>query len=215
MNPNLKTWLVNARKNLVLEAKKLVSEQILEHYSSAVERYQLEGNSVLEAEAKALADLGDASLAAKKFEQSYLTYAEMAEFTKPRDRARQMGYWLPCLILSTGGLAVYFLNNIGRLNTQPMTIYGLVMGFYMTFNVFLARNGSLKHYVLIGWIIGGFFVPLMSYLMFRILETSAPEFAQFANYWILFNGILLIWTIAQFPKYISSWEKLSMLKGVL
>jgi hypothetical protein len=48
MNPDLKTWLETARKNLVPEAQKLVSEQILEYFLNAVDRYQLEGKTCLE-----------------------------------------------------------------------------------------------------------------------------------------------------------------------
>ena len=210
MNSNLNIWLDTAHKNLVPEAQRLISEQILEHFANAVERYQLEGKTVLEAEAKALADLGDASQAAKKFEQSYLTFAEMEEFAKPRDRARQMGYSLSFIVLLAGGLSSYFALQANSFN-WIISIFTLGIGFYSGLTVYVARHYSLKIYILYGWIAGASVVPLYAYFVFDQYQ-KLPIRLPFTNYVPLGLVFLTIWTIWQLPRCISSWRKLSMLK---
>ncbi len=213
MNPNLKTWLKTARANLVPEAQRLVSEQILEHFLNAVERYQLEGKSILEAEAKALADLGDSCLAAKKFEQSYLTYAELEECAKPRDKAVTNGYSLSLIALITGSLSIYFSLQANSFSWF-IGIFTIGVGLYTGLSAYVARHYSLKIYVLYGWIAGASVVPLYAYFVFEQYQ-KLPIRLPFTNYVPLGLVLLTIWTIWQLPRCISSWRKLSMLRGAL
>jgi hypothetical protein len=87
MNPDLKAWLETARKNLSPKARIRVREQILEHYNAALESYLQSGKTLESALALALADLGSAKDAAKKFEQVHLTNKEMTALLKAKTRA--------------------------------------------------------------------------------------------------------------------------------
>jgi hypothetical protein len=74
---NLETWLATATKNLAPKAVVKVREDISMHVETAVNRYQLERHSELEALELAVKDLGDAKVAARGFEKAYLTTADM------------------------------------------------------------------------------------------------------------------------------------------
>jgi hypothetical protein len=78
MNQNLQNWLETATQNLAPAAKARVCEQLLEHHAAALEQHQPKPN----AEALALADLGNAEDAAKKFEQAYLTAREWQQLAE-------------------------------------------------------------------------------------------------------------------------------------
>ncbi len=214
MNPDLKTWLETVKTNLVPEAQKLVTEQILEHYTSAVEQYLLEEKSVEEARAKAFADLGSVQVATKKYESAFLTTKELIAFTDPRDKAIRMGYSLAGLMLLAGFVNLYRTTNAVSASGIMNSGYILSFGFYFALNTIFARHCSLKHYILSVWIFSVLLVPIMTYFVLQMWK-SLPEVEQYSTYLILGLLILLIWTLIQFPKYISNWRKLSMLRETL
>ena len=74
--PDLAEWLVVATKDLSLTAKRRIRLEIKSHFADAVETYLAEGATEAQARVFALADLGDAQAAAKRFRRSHLTEAE-------------------------------------------------------------------------------------------------------------------------------------------
>jgi hypothetical protein len=77
---NLENWIKTATENLVPKAAVKVCEDISMHVETAVNRYQLEHHSELEALELAVNDLGDAKIAARGFEKTYLTLQEHEAF---------------------------------------------------------------------------------------------------------------------------------------
>jgi len=74
--PDLPEWLEVATKDLSITAKGRIRIEIKSHFADAVEAYLSEGATEAQARVFALADLGDAQAAAKRFRRSHLTEAE-------------------------------------------------------------------------------------------------------------------------------------------
>ena len=215
MTPELKIWLETAYKNLVPEARRLVKEQILDHYSNAVEQYTTEGKLLFEAEAKALIDLGDASKAALKFEQSYLTNEELVQFRKPRNIAKN-----GLLIWSMAILAIVFIGfNLFMYTLEPSIdfsrgIYILLMCVYFFIQAIAARSFSLQHFILVSGVMGIFNIITMASYVYSMLQELPATKPLTHSYLIVvvFSVLCIVW---QTPKAISSWRKLAVLKGTL
>jgi hypothetical protein len=76
---NLGQWLEIATYDLVAPAKERIRTEIEAHYAEAVADHMAhEGVSKADAETAALAELGDAPAAAKKFRKQYLTESEVS-----------------------------------------------------------------------------------------------------------------------------------------
>ena len=75
--PELADWLNIATKNLALPATERIGLEIISHFDDAVGFYQAEGMAEAEAQAKALADLGDPAAAAKRFRKEHLTEGDV------------------------------------------------------------------------------------------------------------------------------------------
>lgn len=73
---NLSEWLHVATKNLAPMAVWRISKDITSHYEEAVEGHVENGLPTSDAEAAALAELGDASAAARRFRRAHLTRRE-------------------------------------------------------------------------------------------------------------------------------------------
>jgi hypothetical protein len=149
MNPDLKAWLETARKNLSPKARIRVREQILEHYNAALESYLQSGKTLESALALALADLGSAKDAAKKFEQVHLTNKEMTALLKAKTRA-DMNILLIFGVLS-GVVALWNWFFLLKLSDEfSGNLFYAVLGSVQCLDgitrFYLARFGSLKQF---------------------------------------------------------------------
>jgi hypothetical protein len=73
---NLSEWLEIAPRDLVSSAQARIRAEIEAHYAEAVRAHMVQGLSEPDAQAQALADLGDARAAARRFRQEHLTTME-------------------------------------------------------------------------------------------------------------------------------------------
>jgi hypothetical protein len=83
---NFPEWLEAATWNLVPSAKTRVRPEIEGHYAEGVQYHLQNGLSDSAAQAAALADLGDAQAAAKRFGEEYLTTQEVNQLKALRAR---------------------------------------------------------------------------------------------------------------------------------
>ena len=70
---DLPEWLEIATKNLAVPAKERILAEIDEHYTETVTSHLAEGMSESDAKISALAELGDARKAAKRFRKIHMT----------------------------------------------------------------------------------------------------------------------------------------------
>lgn len=154
---NLETWIETATENLAPKAVEKVREDILMHIDNAVQRYQLERHSELEAFELAVRDLGDAKIAARGFEKAYLTVKELETFiTEKKGTSNQLWFgfiWFTFFIFSLyNNLKLY--NDLKSLQVQSIQISWSTTAFYciLAFNNILsgsiARNFSLHSYII-------------------------------------------------------------------
>ena len=73
---NLTEWLKIATKKLVSQARQRVWADVTLHYEEAVEGHLQSGSPIEAAQAAALAELGDARVAARRFRRTHLTETE-------------------------------------------------------------------------------------------------------------------------------------------
>jgi hypothetical protein len=73
---DLSEWLEIATKKLVVSAKERIWAEIEEHYTETVASHLAEGLSKADAVSLALAELGDAGKAAKRFHKLYITIGD-------------------------------------------------------------------------------------------------------------------------------------------
>lgn len=97
-------WLEDATADLASPARHRVCLEIKAHYAQAVEGRLNEGLPGTEAEAAALAELGDPNAAADQFRKRHLTVSEAARIERTLKNYRHLGYLLfsfvlPCLML--------------------------------------------------------------------------------------------------------------------
>jgi hypothetical protein len=79
---SLDEWLSAATEKLSAPAKERIKLEIEAHFQDAIEAYRTEGQGDSEARVHALADLGDAKAAAKKFRKRHLTETETTHLKK-------------------------------------------------------------------------------------------------------------------------------------
>ncbi len=204
MNQAITNWLEIAQANLAPRAKEIVQEQILEHWNSALEKYVLEGKSVLEAEALALADLGDARAAAKKFEKAYLTTRELEKLTAVKDSAANVGFALEIIL---GGFLLFL--QLFKMNHDFIFAMFPVLVIKVLSNLLdrsIARRTVLQDYILfqIKASLAVFFVVMLVFIL--------QQFQGFmVDYWdivLVFGTLIFIGTTG---KNIWAWRKLSSL----
>jgi len=101
---NLSEWLEIATENLAPSARERISADITSHYDQAVHGHEQNGLPRPAAEAAALAELGDAKAAARRFRRAHLTESEFRHVTElatyarnwttlPFELALGFGYW--------------------------------------------------------------------------------------------------------------------------
>ncbi len=86
----LSEWLEIATKKLAVPAKTRIRPEIEAHYADAVASHLANGSSVYAAWALALAELGDAKTAARRFRKSHLTEQEAERIKSSAHAARSI-----------------------------------------------------------------------------------------------------------------------------
>ncbi len=141
---NLETWLATATENLAPKAVVKVREDISMHVETAVNRYQLERHSELEALELAVKDLGDANISTRGFEKAYLTISELEGFSNDHKEAANS------IRSVTFGLILAVLLTVWDLKTpdaEHLAFFFLTMASFSFFSSVLARKYSLKLYI--------------------------------------------------------------------
>jgi hypothetical protein len=208
MNQDLETWLETARKNLAPRAKEIVREQITEHFAAALDQYLLEGKSLLEAQALALADLGSASVAAKKFEQAYLTNKQLKSLIAAKESSGRNV--LPILAVSVVMFSDWYRVFFVKFH-DPSGLYFLSPWFstllflLMVVQKIAANNFSLRNFVLLETVLTGLSVCLMTVLSYVNKDFFLGSHYNFVIVLLILAGIYTIFT------RVPSWRKLSSL----
>lgn len=70
---NFENWFENATKNIAKAERSKFRNELEAHVFDAINAHQQTGIAMLEAEEKALLELGDPKVAARGFEREYLT----------------------------------------------------------------------------------------------------------------------------------------------
>jgi hypothetical protein len=98
---NVSEWLEVATWNLVPSAQARIRAEIESHYAQALQSYRANESSDVAANTTALADLGDARAAARRFSRQYLTIGEARLVGRRIKAARSTGplSYLPWMIL--------------------------------------------------------------------------------------------------------------------
>jgi len=109
---NIATGEYSSRK-LVQPAQERIRQEIKIHFDDAVEAYCGRGLTEPQAKARALADLGDAYAAARRFRREHLTEHEANWFCKEvgadRPRKSERGFWVTCFFQGAACLLLVFL----------------------------------------------------------------------------------------------------------
>ena len=144
---NLSEWLHIATKKLAPAAKDRICADITSHYDEAVEEHIQSGLPMCAAQAAALAGLGDATTAARRFRQTHLTESEFRVVTtmsKPNrlNSPRQFSKMLFCF---SGGCALYAYKGF---NVMVSLVIALFIANHMVIFV-LARRKSPRGILLL------------------------------------------------------------------
>lgn len=94
----LRGWLESATMGLVAPAKQRIRTEIEAHYREAVAAHVAEGLSEPHAKIAAVAELGDAVAAWKRFRKSHLTAEDAKQAARYLKVARSV-WWLLCMYL--------------------------------------------------------------------------------------------------------------------
>ena len=146
-NPrNLDQWLQIATTELVVPAERRIWAEVTSHYEEAVEGHLQEGLPIALAQHAALAELGDAKAAGRRFRTSHLTEAEVrkvAVLLKSYQPSLEVHIWGLTGCCSLGSVLPKFLSPISSLVCMVV-----VMIVYETVVFVLARGKSPRSLVL-------------------------------------------------------------------
>ncbi len=92
---NVSEWLEAATRKLTAPAQERIRVEIEDHYVDAIASHLAVGASESQAQASALAELGDAKAAARHFRRRYFTKGEAAILRNFAKEARSI-FWLLC-----------------------------------------------------------------------------------------------------------------------
>ena len=165
---NLSEWLEIATKELVVPAERRIWAEVTSHYEEAVEAHLQNGLPIALAQAAALAELGDAKAAGRRFRRTHLT---VLEFEKVHGllKSCQPSLWVEC-----GGvcLCLSFGMALGLRPLSISTLVGMVALFivYETVVRRLARNKSSRRVVQMD---PGGLVIVWNFLSLCVLPSSA------------------------------------------
>lgn len=139
---DLPGWLEIATKNLAVPAKERIRAEIDEHYTETVTSHLAEGMSESDARISALAELGDARKAAKRFRKIHMTKFNAAQVKLGVKYAKNR-------LVLVGGYFVWFLMFFwGALDGPSKTVH-LIVGFYIfviipTAKFIIVRRKSIR-----------------------------------------------------------------------
>src|SRR5271157_4706339 len=144
--PKLYEWLDIATAELIPPAKRRIRLEIEEHFAAAVESHTAKGCPEIDAQSTALAELGDATVAAKHFRSRHLTEKEARYMARILRDSRD---WIliPFLFLMAPLVFVVCFDFLKRHNplfdffAAASTIIVFVI---TTISIFLARRTNPK-----------------------------------------------------------------------
>jgi hypothetical protein len=198
----LKTWLETATQNLVPAAKTRVCEEITEHYTAALEQHQPKPN----AEALALADLGNVEEARQRFEQALLTIQELGNQDQELERTKKLSSLSPLVFIAVGYSLLALSGRLGY-RFDPLYNFLAIVHFLMAIGLALqigaAKNRGLSGFARSNFYLHLVFIPLGLGLLL-LHEISQLRFYSTNN---LFIVGALVWTALQIPKHHTIWRK--------
>jgi hypothetical protein len=126
---DLPRWLEIATKDLIAPAKERIQLEIEAHYAEAAAAHITEGLSESDAQRVALAELGDAHAAEKRFLKQHLTIKEAGSFKRKfmRSRGDLLANYCIFFILAAAWLLPLFLY-YGKVDHQ-IIVFLLALGF--------------------------------------------------------------------------------------
>ncbi len=142
--PKLTEWLEIATAELTTPAKKRIRLEIEEHFAAAVENHTANGCPETDAQATALAELGDATAAAKHFRSRHLTEKEAKYIERMLKYSRGWIWILLCYAVSPL-LCVYFFHLLKRHNASvafPSVAGAIVLFMIPTISFFVSRRNN-------------------------------------------------------------------------
>ena len=124
---DLPEWLEIATKNLAVPAKERIRAEIDEHYTETVASHLAEGLSESDAKIRALAELGDARKAAKRFRKIHMTKFDSAQVKIRVNLAKSR------LVMVSGYFVwlMWFLMSLGGVLDGPLKTVNLIFGFFL------------------------------------------------------------------------------------
>jgi hypothetical protein len=167
---NLENWLATATENLAPKAVTKVREDISMHVETAVNRYQLERHSELEALDLAVDDLGDAKIAARGFEKAYLTNKELDGFSSARNHGSHQ-LWISLICFGIFIFSVQLTLGFPKIS-WIFPIFILCIGLLRLVDYLLIKILELKKYSIFK-IFLSFFECVASFMF--LFQTYAEE----------------------------------------
>jgi hypothetical protein len=124
---DLPEWLEIATKNLAVPAKERILAEIDEHYTETVTSHLAEGMSESDAKVNALAELGDARKAAKRFRTIHMTKFDSTQVKIRVNLAKSR------LVMVSGYFVwlMWFLMYLGGVLDGPLKTVNLIFGFFL------------------------------------------------------------------------------------
>lgn len=204
---NLADWLAVAIADLVPSAQARVRAEIEAHYAEAVQGYLKSGQAEAEACVAALADLGDAEKAARRFGATYLTRRDIPRYLPkfPKNLLVFAGQYLlhGCLILALGWWAVKVITS-SKASLWPDAVWSTLAFAALVYPVLSATiliwltrlefdltNLRAKHW-------GGLIYTIMGWLFISLWISEMGMLSWF-------SWIFLVYIILSVPINIFEW----------
>jgi hypothetical protein len=194
---DLPEWLGIATKNLAVPAKERIRAEIDEHYTEAVTSHLAEGMSESDAKINALAELGDARKAAKRFRKIHMTKFNAAQVKFRVNLAKSR-------FVLVGGYFVWlmwFLMCFGGVLDGPLKTVNLIFGFFLlviypTASFITVRRKSIRFLFIIDIIavIFAWSISIYAAYVFGGFSSGLLPFAVWGVLWIyLISNPLRTW----------------------
>ena len=199
-------WLELATNRLAAPARKRIGLEIEAHYAEAVRAHLEEGMSEWDAQAAALAELGDAFAAARRFRKQHLTEREAQSIESMLKNARSSDFRLALIAYIAFALFAYLTRNDSYLvhyrhHFVSQAVLFLVWVALPTASFILARrksaNLNLSLLILIQCFSGFYFGAGL---------ISVMEGQHSANMWL--NTCAWGWPVSIFLTRFDIWRKL-------
>jgi hypothetical protein len=144
-NPrNLNEWLQIATRELVAPAERRIWAEVTSHYEEAVEGHLQNGLPIALAQAAALAELGDAKAAGRRFRRTHLTVLDFEKVHK------LLGSCQPSLWVEFAGFYLCFCFGVAlwrRFSFSPLIGMVALFILYETVARMLSRRKSARRVV--------------------------------------------------------------------